>query len=254
MLYISVVGMISEASGHSKDGEVWRIVSEMRDKITKMGLMKDGKIFNPFVGLHAESGNYDIETMFQNVDKTTPTGPSMEDMMKMTGVDKLIDIPQLKEQLNNVKQEDISDATKNITKLIGAEEDPDINDVCTTLVEEIVTELKANPNAGIQNLFDITGKITGTMGNKLDKQKMVKTATKLMSFLQNGESNLKKMTDDQGNPIGEKIIKSLEGPLKFAQSFQSGQTPSLAQCQNMMAQVNETVSQIKKESEKNGTK
>lgn len=254
MLYISAVGMILEANEHKKEGKVWEIMPAMREKVTKMGLMKDGKIFNPFVGLHTESGNYDVETMFSNIDKTVPTGPSMEDMMKMTGVDKLIDIGELKNQLNNVKQEDITDATKNITKLIGAEGDQDVNDVCSALVEEIVTELRSNPNAGIQNLFDITGKITGSMGNKLDKQKMAKTATKLMSFLQNGESNLKKMTDDQGNPIGEQIMKSLEGPLKFAQSFQPGQTPSLAQCQSMMMQVNETVSRIKKENEKGETK
>lgn len=251
MLYISAVGMILEANEHKKEGNVWEKIPEMREKVTKMGLMKDGKIFNPFVGLHTESGNYDVETMFSNVDKTAPTGPSMEDMMKLTGVDKLIDIGQLKDQLNNVKEEDISDATKNITKLIGAEGDQDVDDVCSTLVEEIVKELKANPDAGFQNLFDITGKITGNLGNKLDKQKMAKTATKLMSFLQNGESNLKKMTDDQGNPIGEQIMKSLEGPLKFAQTFQPGQTPSLSQCQSMMMQVNETVSKIKKNNENN---
>lgn len=253
MLYISAVGMILEAN-ELKEGKVWDKLPEMREKVTKMGLMKDGKIFNPFVGLHTESGNYDVETMFSNVDKTIPTGPSMEDMMKLTGVDKLIDIGQLKDQLHNVNQDDIRDATKNITQMLGAEGDQDVDDVCSTLVGEIVRELKANPNAGIQNLFDITGKITGNLGNKLDKQKMAKTATKLMSFLQNGESNLKKLTDDQGNPIGEQIMKSLEGPLKFAQTFQPGQTPSLAQCQNMMMQVNETVSRIKKENEKGATK
>lgn len=254
MLYISTVGMIVEANKHKKEEKVGENLPEMREKVTKMGLMKDGKIFNPFVGLHTESGNYDVETMFSNIDKTAPTGPSMEDMMKLTGVDKLIDLGQLKEQLNNVKQEDIRDATKNITQMIGAEGDQDVDDVCSTLVGEIVKELKANPNAGLQNLFDITGKITGNLGNKLDKQKMAKTATKLMGFLQNGESNLKNLTDNQGNPIGEQIMKSLEGPLKFAQNFQPGQTPSLAQCQNMMMQVNETVSRIKKENEKCDTK
>jgi hypothetical protein len=254
MLYISAVGMILEANEHKKEGKVWEILPAMRERVTKLGLMKDGKIFNPFIGLQGESGNYDVETMFSNVDKTTPSGPSMEDMMKLTGVDKLIDVSQLKDQLNNVKQEDISEATKNITKLLGAESDQDVNDVCSTLVEGIVTELRANPDAGIKNLFEITGKITETMGNKLDKGKMAKTATQLFNFLQNGESNLRKMTDEQGNPIGEKIMKSLEVPLKFAQSFQPGQTPNLAQCQSMMAQVNETVSQIRKETEKGATK
>lgn len=253
MLYVSAVGMIMEANEHKKSGRIWdEILPAMRERVTRLGLMKDGKIFNPFVGLHGESGNYDVQSMFSGVDSTSPTGPNMEDMMKLTGVDKLIDIGHLKDQLNNVKQEDITEATKNITKLLGAEQDQDINDVCSTLVEGIVSELKANPDAGIQNLFSITGKITENMGNKLDKQKMAKTATQLFSFLQNGESNLRNMKDDQGNPIGEKIMKSLEGPLQFAKAFQpgQGQLPNLTDCQNMMAQVNQTVNQIKEENEK----
>jgi hypothetical protein len=250
MLYISSVGMILEANEHKKEGKVWDILPSMREKVVKMGLMKDGKIFNPFIGLQVESGNYNIETMFENVEKSTPSGPNIEDMLKLTGVDKLIDIGNLKEQLNNVKQEDINDATKNITKLLGAEDDQDINDVCSTLVEGIVAKLQSNPDGGIKNLFEITGEITKTMGDKLDKDKMAKTATKLFSFLQNGESNLRNMTDDKGNPIGEKIMKSLEIPLKFAQNFQPGQTPNLAQYQSMMAHVNQTVSQMKEENAK----
>ena len=76
---------------------------------------------------------------------------------------------------------------------------------------------------------------------------MAKTATQLFNFLQNGESNLRNMTDEKGNPIGDQIMKSLEVPLKFAQNFQPGQSPNLAQYQSMMATVNDTVAKIKEQ-------
>jgi len=249
MLYISAVGMISEVNSATKSEEIQKNINEMREKVTKLGLMKDGKIFNPFVGLQTDSGIYNVETMFSNVEQSNPSGPNMMDMMKMAGIDKLIDVEQLKEQLNNVKQEEITDATKNITKLIGAENDPDINDVCLTVTEKIITTLKSNPNAGIENVFNMTGDITKELSGKLNKDKMAKVASKLMDFLQNGEANLKKMKDENGNPIGEQIMKSLEGPLKLAQSFQPGQMPNFSQCQTMMAQVNETITQLKKDTE-----
>ena len=246
MLYVSAVGMILEANDHKKEGKVWAIIPQMKEKITQMGIMKDGKIFNPFIGIAQDNEKYDVNTMFQNVEKSNPTGPSMDDVLKLAGVDKLVDIDHLNDQLKNVKQEDISEATKNITKLLGAENDEDINDVCSTLVEGIVSDLRANPDRGIKNMFETAKSVTEKIGNKLDKSKMEKTAMQLSRFLQNGESNLKNMTDDKGNPIGDKIMKSLEGPLKFAQNFKSnGEPPNLAQYQNLIAQVSKSMNDIK---------
>lgn len=242
MLYISAVGMILEANEHKKEGKVWSIIPAMRERVTKAGLMMNGKIFNPFVGMQGESGNYSMETMFENVDEYKQTGPSIEDMMKLSGFDKLVDVSQLKEQLGNVQQEDIGETTKTITKMLGAEEDQDINEVCSTLIEGIFSEFKANPNANIGNLFEMTGK----MRDKIDNKKMEKTATQLIQFVKNGEDTLKNMTDDNGNPIGEELFNSL----KMLTGSQQGSMLNFAQCQNMMTHVTKTMSQFKNNAEK----
>lgn len=239
MLFISAVGMISSINGHKKEGKVWEILPKLREKVTKMGLTKDGKMFNPFIGLMQENGEYNVETMFENVDELKTTGPSVEDVFKLTGVDKLVDVNQLNDQLKNVKQEDIDEATRNITKLLGAENDSDINEVCGSLVEGIVEDLKSNKDGGLKSMFDTAKAVTEKIGSKLDRNKMQKTALQLSDFLKNGENNLKNMRDDKGNPIGEKIMKSLELPLKLAQSMEGG--GNAAKYQEMMRQVNNTV-------------
>lgn len=243
MLYISSVGMISAINNHKKEGKVWDIIPKMKEKVTKMGIF--GKSFNPFIGLMQDDTEYDVKTMFDKVDEIkAPSGPSMEDVFKMTGVDKLVDVNQLGEQLKNVKQEDINDATMSIAKLLGAEHDNDVKEVCGTLVEGIVSDLKANPEGGIKSMFETARSVTEKLGPKIDRSKMKKTATKLTTFLKNGESNLKNMKDEMGNPIGEKIMESLKIPLKLAESMEGRGQPALSDYKDLMDQVNNAVAAV----------
>lgn len=239
LMYISAVGMITDANGHRKEGKLWEIVPKIREKIIKMGLMKNGKIFNPFIGLSADSHNYSTSTLYENVEELKPTELSIDTVLQMSGVDKMVDLNHLNDQLKNVKEEDISEATKNITKLLGAENDADINDVCKTLVEGIVSDLKSNPEGGIKNMFETAKSVTEKIGNKIDQNKMAKTAGQLSHFLQNGEENLKNMKDNNGNPIGDNLMNTLQGPLQFIKNYQSDAPPSLEQLQQLMSQMNQ---------------
>lgn len=243
MLYVSSVAMISAINNHKKEGKVWDVVPKIKEKVTKLGMF--GKSFNPFVGLMNETTEYNVKTMFEKIDDIkAPSGPSMEDIFKMTGVDKLVDVNQLGEQLKNVKQEDINEATASIAKLLGAEHDSDIREVCGTLVEGIVSDLKANPDGGLKGMFETAKSVTEKLGPTIDKAKMKKTASKLTSFLKNGESNLKNMKDDKGNPIGEKIMESLKLPLKLAESMEGKRAPELSDYKELMAQVNSAVATV----------
>lgn len=221
MLYISSVGMISVNNSHKKEGKVWDVLPKMKQKVAEFGINKDGQIFNPFVGVGSSSGECTVDSMFSGIDniQKPSEGQSIEEVLKLTGVDKLVDINQLNEQLKNVKQEDIDEATRNITKLLGAEHDSDISEVCGTLVENIVKDLKENPDGGIKNMFDVAKSVSQKVGKTIEKNKMRKTALQLTEFLKNGENNLKNMKDDKGNPIGKNIMNSLSIPLKLVQSY-----------------------------------
>jgi hypothetical protein len=226
MMYISSITMISANNNHT-DNRIHIILPRLKDRIVKSGLTigKDRNAFNPFIGLSKmeESGDYDVTKMYTNVGDLAPGsemgGMSMEDIFKLTGVDKMIDIDQLNDQLKNCKQEDINDATDNITKLLGAEHDSDVKDVCHTLVSEIVSDLKIN---GLTSMFDTAKSVTDRVGKTLDQSKMKKTANQLSDFMSNGEEKLRGMTNEKGENIGQQIFDKLKLPLQFAKSFGMG--------------------------------
>ena len=196
-------------------------------------------MFNPYIGIMRDNDTYDVGKMFENVDKLeTPEGLSLETIFKYTGIDKMVDPSQIQDQLQNIKPEEISDATRQITKLLGAENDKDINEVCGTLVEGIVDDLRQN-KGGLKGMFETAKSVTEKLGSKLDKNKMKKTAQQMTGFLQNGESNLRGMTDDKGNNIGEKIFQSIKLPLQMVQNMDSGKKMNPQDFQNMMKSVND---------------
>lgn len=234
VMYISSVGMISAINSHKKEGKIWEVIPKMREKVTKMGL-----IFNPFVGIvQDKDDNYDVQTMFEHVDQfEKPVGPSVEDIFKLSGIDKLVDLEQLNEQLKNVKQEDVEEATSTITKMLGADNNSDVKEICSQLVGGIVEDLKMNQTTGIKDMFNTAKNVTDKIGSKLDKKKMKSTAVALSSFLKNGENNLKNMKDNEGNPIGDKIMNSLKGPLEMAQALESGKMPDMMQYAKLFEQM-----------------
>lgn len=257
VMYISSASIISLINEHKK-GKVFELIPQMRERVVKSGVLRRGAgLTNPFLGLMPESSEssnssekYDIDSMFSNVDQIqAPSGDLMDSLFQMSGVDKLVDINQLNEQLKNVKQEDIDVATKSITKLLGAENDKDVSEVCGTLVEGIVEDLQANADKGIQGMYDTARTVSERVGQHIDRTKMGKTIEKLASFMKDGESNLKNMKDDKGNPIGEDIMNRLKGPLEMAQKMSKNQNgmPDFANMAALLSQVSGITNSISKD-------
>lgn len=248
MMYISAVVMITEINEHKKDGKVWTVLPKMREKVMKSGMFtKDGKLFNPFFGLMPEGSkedkeNYNVETMFENVDDIqTPSGPSIDDMFKLAGIENMVDVDQLNDQLKNVGRADMDEAIKHIGKLMGTENDAESQEVYRTLVEGIVDDFKTN-QSGVGGMAKTVQRVSEKIGKTIDKQKMGKVAGQLNNFLQNGEENLKHMKDNKGNPIGENIMASLKGPLEMAQmATKGGATPNFGEMAAMMTQVTQAM-------------
>jgi hypothetical protein len=216
MMYISSANMISSINENKKNEQVKEIIPKMREKVVEMGLVQNGGFFNPFIGLNVETGEYDVQKMFSNVEIKNPTeGSSMEDMLKMTGVEKLFNVDELRKQLKDIKEEDMAEATKNITKLIGAEGDKDVNEICDDLVKNVVQDLQNDTGSTI-NIFDIAKSVADRVGNNMKRDKFNKTADHFNKFMNNSQNNLKDLKDENGNPIGEKLMNSLNIPLQLA--------------------------------------
>lgn len=212
MVYISSANMVSVIN-KKKNAQVCKIIPKMREKVLEYGVCdeKGGLFFNPFVGLNVETGEYDVNSMFANTDNLNNNNDvNVDNLLKMSGVDKLFNIDQLSSQIRDIKEEDITEATNNITKLIGAEGDSDINEICSELVQNVVQDLKSTTNNGGQlNMFEIAQSVASRIGGKMKPDKFNKTANHFQNFMNNSQNNLKNLKDENGNPIGEKLMGSL---------------------------------------------
>lgn len=219
-LYICSTTMI-HINNTERKNKVLELLPKLKEKAKEYSA--EGFMFNPFVGITNDGSNrddLDVNTMFSGIEqiKQPTSEEAMDNLLKMTGIDKLVDVSKLNEQLKNVSQNDIDDATKNITKLLGAENDEDVNEVCATLVENIVKTLKENPEASIPNMFNIAKQVSNNVSHTLESNKMKKTANQLSHFMKNGEKNLKNLKDDKGNPLGKSVLDSLMLPMQLLQA------------------------------------
>lgn len=229
LMFISSVKMVHSAnenkmsSGKNKD--VFDSVESMEKELTRTGLTIRGMAFNPFVGIDGVSNKeqFGVNELYSgDVPKQAATGIPGVDInmvLQQLGIQNVVDVDKINDQLKNITEEEIQDATKNITNIIGANDDPDVADVCNTLVRSIVENLKEN---GINDMMGTLQSISQSVGDKIDPSKMKKTANTMNGFMQNSQSQLRNMKDEQGNNIGEQLFKAMGGPLNMAKEFSEG--------------------------------
>lgn len=177
------------------------------DEITKNNLLGSAT-FNPFIGI-GESGEYSVDKLFaQNA--TQAEVDNMTSMLSLMGVEKLIDPEKLKEQLNDINDENVTEATDKIIDMLGAQNNSDIKEVCSTLIKDIVANLKTN---GLANISDTLMTVANNARSKLDVKKMKQTAEGMHAFMENSIGKMSNMANENKNgvlpPINMDIFKML---------------------------------------------
>jgi hypothetical protein len=235
VMYISAIKMISEINKHKKDSLVYGLIPMLQKRVTNMGLVsgKDKKLYNPYI----EVSNNNIETLdINNISKTVGkyVEPSADGGFN---IENIIGLDKLNESLKNIKEEDIEEATQNITNMLGGKADKDIGDVCSTLVKGIVEELQEN---GLSNLMQTAKTVANKMKGKIDKTKMEKTANQLGSFVAEN-ADLSNLQGVDGNPIDMSGINEKDGAFKLMAKLLGNQMVSgstLTDLMKMMGKKN----------------
>ncbi len=127
-----------------------------------------------------------------------PDAPGLESMIRMTGLDKTIDIGKLTEQLKNMTDEDINEATNQIKSFMGDKIDSRNSEFIGDMLSKISNELKSSP-VGTDPLKHILG-----ISEKVSKQMEPSVANgsiDLNSLLNSSQALSKGMTDKSGKPI-----------------------------------------------------
>jgi predicted transcriptional regulator len=145
-----------------------------------------------------------MDVLIENAKKM----PKEKSMMDNLGLGNLVNISELDDQIKSLNENDIKSTSNEISKILGADDNPDVKDICDLLVTEIFGNLK---ETGISGVFDtiqnVQNKLKDTLGSKNNMEKMEKTKTQLDSFMKNAKEKVSQMKDENGNPIGDNIMK-----------------------------------------------
>lgn len=222
MMFVSSLRMIYMVNESRKKPELLDVLTTFETELGKSGMLVCGKVFNPYVGLGADSIE-GVDELLKSADGIKSTGGAMSTggMLSMLGIDKMMDVGELSKKLKNISQSDIDEATKNITDLLGASGDSDVKEVCSTLVNDIVADLKVN---GLDSFSTVAERISEKIGDKFDANKMKKTALKMGNMVNNSGDLLKNLKYKDGKPIGEDILRHLSVSLGLAQTMGLGKS------------------------------
>lgn len=232
VVYITSVGMVSLINNNKKTEKGFEIIPKLKEKVIKMGLLND--ILNSYVGVVQTTSEYDINNMYENVEKIKEfNGQDIEQMgikaaAKLAGFDtELPDVSKLTEQLQNMGESEIKDATNTITTLLGTNGNSDATDTCNVLVSGIVNHLKENPEFSFENIIKTAQVVKEQVESTVGAEKMATTKGFVKNFMDNHENTLKNMKDADGKDIDDNLMKSLEGPLQMMKEMKNGKMPNM---------------------------
>jgi len=197
--------------------------------------------FNPYVGIGSNDQSYGVEDMYSanpSLAEDKPSAPGIGSVISMLGVDKMINMEDLSNQLKNMKKEDIDTATNTIRSFLG----PNVDENTTTLISDmltgITTELKLKDLSNGDPLSNIM-KIAETVATKMQPQMIEKGID--MSALLNSTQNLaNQCKDDKGNPIfgGENnpfsMLSQLTNTLNGSMSENMTEDQYIKNCNDML--------------------
>jgi hypothetical protein len=187
--------------------------------LTKTGIIFNNMVFNPFIGVGESKEQYSLNEMFTGKELPKEHKMSIDSVLNMLGVDKMLDEHKLDEQLRDIGQEQVNEATEKIASLLGAENNSEIKEVCETLIQDIVVNLREN---GIGNIGETLQKVAQNARGKIELSKMQKTAESMKNFMANSQERVKNLKDENGNPIGEELLNNLSMPMNMLNAMNFG--------------------------------
>lgn len=188
--------------------------------IAKTGIVFNNQVFNPFMGVDGNDNNqnnYSVEEMFTGGELPRQQNVSIESVLSMMGVDKIFNESKLNDELKNIGDEQINEATAKIVGLLGAANNPEVKEVCNVLIQDIVNNFKEN---GINNVGDTLKRVAENAKKNIEISKMKKTAESMKFFMSNSQEKMKNMKDANGNPIGQQIMNSMSIPMSMMNMLQ----------------------------------
>jgi hypothetical protein len=214
-LFISSVSLVYSNTPENKHKKsVLDMVTKLKKETVSMSKSVgiDSMAFNVFIGINSDD-EINMDSLMTN-DIAIPGTEANSGFLNTLGLGNLMNLNSLSDEIKKFTDNDVNDTVNTLGQLLG--DDDDVKDVCSTMVKTVIDDLKTN---GVENIFDIAQRIGSKIGGVISPEKMAKTAHKMSDLMENNKDKLKDLKDDNGNPIGENLLKQFQNTFNMAKMF-----------------------------------
>lgn len=190
---------------------------------TSLTLQKAPFEFNPYIGIGSDNPNFGVDNLSVNLD-TLPdqssTGVGVGAVAKLMGIDKMFNMEDLQNQLQNMTDNDIEQATQSIKNMLGPNVDEKTGAIMGDMLKSITEELKKSDMSG-SNPFDSLTKIADVVSQKIHP-KFADADVDMSKLWQSTRNISTQLKDKNGNSVFGNN-KSGTNPFDMLNGVMSGQ-------------------------------
>lgn len=173
-------------------------------------------MFNPYIGIGSDDTDYSVDDILAGPMSMPDDGvskPSFDSMIKLLGVDKMLNIEALKHQLQNMSEQDIEEATQQVKAILGDNADNEkTSNLISNMLHSIQDELKhgeMNNNSNnnpFDSMMNIAEKVAAKMRPNIKEEDIEHLAKSAENM--NMNINMNMLTN---NPQLQHMMKMLQG-------------------------------------------
>lgn len=219
MLYYSSIKMLSLVKNFSDNEK--ELLKLMEEKISEDSIRehfysrnpnskiyKKSDTFNPYIGIGENGTGYSVDEMTNDMNLANENSADgtygVSSMVSLLGIDKMLGIDQLADQLKNIDPKDIEEAGSHIKQLLGNNIDEGTSDMINMMLHDITDEFKKDGLSGsggnaMENIIKLAGNVANKMLPKIDPKKI--NVDKIWESTQNLANNC---TNQYGDKMGGK--------------------------------------------------
>lgn len=193
--YLNILYVLSDIILQNSDHPEQTIVSTNNDSESR------DLSFNPYVGIGETDNNYGVDDLFAGAPPpdSNPATPGLGSIANLVGLDKMINLDDLRDQLANMNKDDIDDATNNIKSLLGSNMDDKTTNLISNMLSNITNELKKD-NVGSGNPLDNIVQIAETVAANM-KPQIDNNDFDISNLINSTQHLANQCTDDNGNSL-----------------------------------------------------
>lgn len=180
----------------------------LKHKLATTGVYINSFLYNPYNLSDIGSGDsFSVNSLYNGVELPSEGADiTVQSLLSLLGLDKMINVDKIREELDGFTDEHAEKATDQILSLLNAENNPEVREICSDLIKDIVSNIKEN---GMEDIGASLMRVAQGARNKYDEDKMRKTAEKMQTFMDHGHEVLENMDKSGGGGIPKNLLSTV---------------------------------------------